>query len=83
MRGGSWFNGPRNLRSADRYTTTDRSYNLGFRLARTPSTRCTGAADRTRAYLDYTLKAAPWIIDLKKNFNRRTNSVSVIRARLF
>jgi len=38
VRGGSWFNGPRDLRSADRdrYTTADRSYNLGFRLARGP-----------------------------------------------
>ncbi len=37
VRGGSWGNGPRNLRSAYRsWSTTDiRSYGLGFRVART------------------------------------------------
>lgn len=36
-RGGSWFNFPRNLRAANRYryTSDDRYYALGFRLART------------------------------------------------
>ena len=37
LRGGSWYNGPRRLRSANRlgYTTGDRDYSFGFRIART------------------------------------------------
>ena len=37
LRGGSWNNNPRNLRAASRnkYTTGSRSYNDGFRIART------------------------------------------------
>ena len=37
LRGGSWYNFPGNLRSADRgwYTSDDRNYYNGFRLART------------------------------------------------
>ena len=37
LRGGHWYNGPRELRSANRtrYTVGDRSYKYGFRLART------------------------------------------------
>ena len=36
-RGGSWYNGPRSVRSAGRSwdSTDDRNYDLGFRLART------------------------------------------------
>ena len=37
LRGGSWFNDPQNLRSADRYgdTARDRLIGVGFRVART------------------------------------------------
>lgn len=37
LRGGSWFNGPRNVRSAsrDRFAPVNRNLNVGFRLART------------------------------------------------
>jgi len=37
LRGGSWYNLPRYLRSAyrNRNTTGDRSYGVGFRVART------------------------------------------------
>ncbi len=37
LRGGSWNNNPRNLRAANRnrYTTGNRNYNDGFRIART------------------------------------------------
>jgi len=38
LRGGSWNNNPRNLRSANRNrnTTTNRNNNNGFRVASTP-----------------------------------------------
>ena len=37
LRGGSWFNGPRSVRSASRFrnAATTRIYNVGFRLSRT------------------------------------------------
>ena len=49
VRGGSWYNRPRNLHSADRYwnITDHRNDNLGFRVARTLSAGAGGdtAAD--------------------------------------
>jgi formylglycine-generating enzyme required for sulfatase activity len=35
IRGGSWYNGPRDLRAARRFWNSVESYDFGFRLART------------------------------------------------
>ena len=65
-RGGSWFHGPRNLRSADRspHVTGFRVSNHGFRVARTlaPNGRLAGAAQALLAELGvwpFTVAAEP------------------------
>ena len=53
LRGGSWNNNPRNLRSANRNRNApeNRNNNVGFRVASTSAARAGGFTDRPGALL--------------------------------